>query len=96
MIFVFFISSSLLLSLLLSCLSSYMSLFLFFLFLLLFSLLLSPSPVFFFSLSSSLFSLCLLSPCVVVCVSVCVVWCGVCRVVWHAEKPVCRLKNASV
>ena len=31
------------------------------------------------------------------CVFVCVVWCGVvCRVVWHAENPVCRLKNASV
>ena len=56
---------------------------------------------FFFSLSSSLFSLCLLSPCVggvcvVVCVIVCVCVCGVVCVVWHAENPVCRLKNASV
>ena len=75
--------------------------------LLLLSLLLSPSPLFFFffffSLSSSLFSLCLLSPCVgwgvcvVVCVCVCgVVWCGVCRVVWHAENPCVDSKNGSV
>ena len=71
----------------------------------------SPSPLFFsfsFSLfrllSLSVFFLCLLSlSSFSVCwwcgVSscVCVVWCGVvCRVVWHAENPVCRLKNASV
>ena len=40
--------------------------------------------------------------CVCVCVSscvfvwCCVVWCGACRVVWHAENPVCRLKTLSV
>ena len=87
--------SSLLLSLLLSCLSSYMSLFIF-LFLLSFSLLLllfSCSSLFrlLFSLSV-FFSVCWW--CVVVSSCVCV-WCGVvCRVVWHAENPVCRLKNA--
>ena len=62
------------------------------------------------SLSSfSVFFLCLLSlssfsvsvsmcwwcVCVVVCVCV-FLWCGVCRVVWHAENPVCRLKTLSV
>ena len=48
------------------------------------------------SLSSfSVFFLRLLSPCVGVCRRVCLcVWCGVvCRVVWHAENPVCRLKT---
>ena len=33
---------------------------------------------------------------VCVCVSVCVVWCGVCRVVWHAENPRVPIQNASV
>ena len=97
------------LSLFLSCLSSYMSPSPLFLSPSPRSLLLSPSPLFFFffffSLSSSLFSLCLLSlSSLVVYVSSCVcrrvclcVWCGVvCRVVRHAENPVCRLKNASV
>ena len=87
-----------------SCLVSPLTcLFFFFSFLLLFSLLLSPSPLFFFffffSLSSSLFLSLSLSPCVGgVCrrVCLCVVWCGVCRVVWHAENPVCRLTTLSV
>ena len=55
---------------------------------------------FVFSFQSLVFFLRVLVVCVVVCVcvcvSVCVVWCGVCLVVWHAEKPVCRLKNACV
>ena len=64
----------------------------------LFFLFLFLSFVFSF-LSLSSFSVCwwCVSSCVSSFVFVCgVVWCGVCRVVWHAENPVCRLNNASV
>ena len=66
----------------------------------LFSLLFSLSVFFLCLLSLSSFSVSV--SVLVVCVSsyvfvwCCVVWCGVCRVVWHAENPVCRLKTLSV
>ena len=69
------------------------------------SLLLLFSSLLLSCLSSYIFS-CLVSSsrvsvcwwvCVSSCVFVwcCVAWCGVCRVVWHAENPVCRLKTLS-